>query len=250
MPNKKILRVRCYVDGLNFYKSISFHLNFKWIDLVGLLNDVVGRKFSDNKVEIEKLTIFSSAEKGKKQRMRRDKYLNALRAHAPCVELVDGGFKSEERTGKVITEDSQCIGDTVKISTFTEKQTDVNLACRMIEDAYRENSSKTRNFDMACLVSNDSDFKYVFEAVPRMGVEFLWVSPILLTGDRDTDRERLNSRLSTTLKQSLGGSYGIEGIQGALVRKHPLPAVVKGLDESGNPVDFTPPEARGWGLSK
>lgn len=149
------MRVRYYVDGLNFYYNVARDINIKWFDLERCLRQTVEEHLR-TKVTTEKLKFFSSAMYGESGKRQKD-YHNALQAHSPnIVEITLGKFKKAKRTEERISKcrlRNRWMRGKVTIHIREEKQTDVNIATAMVKDAYTENE----NFDVACLVSNDSD---------------------------------------------------------------------------------------------
>ena len=63
------------------------------------------------------------------------------------------------KTGALVkTENREIVyTDQKKIKTFEEKQTDVSIAVKIVEDAY---TSAGKDFSISCLISNDSDLGY------------------------------------------------------------------------------------------
>ena len=55
-----------------------------------------------------------------------------------------------------------------------EKRTDVNLACRMVDDAH---TAAGKEFDVACLVSNDSDLAYPLGVKQRLEQQVVLITP-------------------------------------------------------------------------
>ena len=92
-----------------------------------------------------------SSEENEKQRKRHNVYLSALETHCPKINIIKGHFRIE----KTIT----CKECNKVIYIPEEKKTDVNIACEILKDSYED------NFDIAYLVSGDSDLVAPVESV-------------------------------------------------------------------------------------
>ena len=159
-------RVRCYVDGLNFYYGVAKPYNLKWIDLNKLLGLVIGEKFPGFRVE--KILLFTSHVLGDAAN-RQKIYLQALERHTDNLEIKYGQFIPVEKT---VRKGNQSYTG----RTLEEKGTDVNLACSMLTDAYTVAGER---FDVSCLVSNDSDFSPVLSAKKELSQRTILISPLI-----------------------------------------------------------------------
>lgn len=131
-----------YVDGFNVYYSIQqFALRYKtpkykWLNYQDLAKSSIG-----NKDTIEAIYYFSSYLSWKPQSVARHKtYIKALRSVG--VEYIQGRFK--EKTLK-------CHHCHKRYKSHEEKQTDVNIAVKIVADA------SVDKFDKAVIVSADTD---------------------------------------------------------------------------------------------
>jgi NYN domain len=84
---------------------------------------------------------------------RQSDYLDALSSHSPLVRIVDGRFQEKERKCRTC-------GD--RWTVFEEKETDVNIAISLLEDAV------TDRHDTAILLSGDSDLIPAIRATKRL----------------------------------------------------------------------------------
>ena len=223
-------RVRCYIDWLNFYYSAASPYNFKWIDLQGVLQELLEQVLKNP--EIEKIIMFTSTvtePAAKHQGI----YLNALKHHIDHFEQEQGTTRIRKKRGKPISntecyklrENAKTPLKLVTIETREEKCTDVNFACRVVVDAYEE-AGKT--FDIACVVTNDMDIMSALKAKRRLNQRVILISPMTETNEH---------RISKKLKNLVQEGDHIRSIRKKLLLKHPLPV----------PVDqYYPPNARGW----
>lgn len=148
------MRIRCYVDGLNFYYNVARTAGVKWIDLEQCLATALCKHLRTD-IHIEKLIFFSSTVLGD-AKDRQSIYYGALAAHSSCVDIRLGRFREIRKRGILRDNCRHCgqgRGDKATIHAREEKHTDVNLATEMVHDAY----AYADRFDLACLVSNDSD---------------------------------------------------------------------------------------------
>ncbi len=133
------MRVCVYIDGFNLYHAIDDNCpnHFKWLDLKKLVSH-----FTEEGVHvIEKIYYFSAFADWHKNRVKRHKiYVEALKATG--VTPVMGQFKEKDKS---------CPSCHHEWKGHEEKETDVNIALQMIDDAYQD------KFDQAFLISRDSD---------------------------------------------------------------------------------------------
>ncbi len=132
-------RVCAYIDGFNLYHAIDdlHDHRLKWVNLHSLM-----QVFLDPNVhKLESVYYFSAyADWLKGAHMRHTAYVAALQTVG--VTPIMGNFKKKERSCK------KCL------TTWTgheEKETDVNIALSLLDDAYRD------RYDVAMIVSRDSD---------------------------------------------------------------------------------------------
>ena len=160
------------MDGFNLYNGALRGTAHKWLDLVALSQqlllptDVVERvKFFTAQVE--------RRPGAPDQQMRQRIYWRALRTLG-LVEIIEGQFKgrhkylpdsasyrqiaSDEAAGLVVAGRRPHMTEVYKCE---EKGTDVNLAAHLVHDAHRQ------SFDLALVISNDSDLATAIGLVTR-----------------------------------------------------------------------------------
>jgi len=139
-------RVNFYVDGFNFYyglknmKAIDKEwLNFYWLDYVKFFEQFIG----ENQI-LQKVIYFAAPPPFEMDIQNRQKTLfDANRLLNPKrFELVMGRFYKKTLKCKVCN---------AKYTAYEEKQTDVNIAIRLLRDSF------LNNVDTLVLVSADSD---------------------------------------------------------------------------------------------
>ncbi len=134
---------RVYIDGFNLYHGLLQHGQYsrcKWLDLQRLF---VALRQADEIVSIKYFTAFWPDDSGKRHKV----YIRAL-GGSPLMNVIEGRFKRKTLHCRV-----RACGHTGDRSfrSFEEKETDVNIALSMIDDAYRIKPEKM------ILVSGDSD---------------------------------------------------------------------------------------------
>jgi len=143
-------RVVCFVDGFNLYHSLLGFPGgekYKWLDIRKLCS-----LFLMSKQELHRVLYFSAYVGWDLQKVRRHRtYVRALEATG--VEVVLGEFKKKTRRCR------QCGKD---YDTFEEKETDVDIALRVLELAAQD------EFDIGIVVSGDSDLVPVVQSVRRI----------------------------------------------------------------------------------
>jgi uncharacterized LabA/DUF88 family protein len=141
-------RVISFIDGFNLYHAIANlkRPHFKWVDL-SLLSKQFVKPVSE---ELKKVFYFSAFAEhlNESSQKRQQAYIRALELRG--VQLVLGHFKNKDR---------RCPDCSYKWIGHEEKATDVNIALRLLDLAYRN------EFDRAILITNDSDLAPAIELV-------------------------------------------------------------------------------------
>ncbi len=149
-----MVRVAAYVDGFNLYFGLKAEHGRKylWLDLQALAASLL---LPDQ--TLEHVTYFTARVRNATDgEQRQSDYLNALVNHSPLVTVVSGRYQEKHRHCR------NC-GDTWTV--YEEKETDVNIAALLIEDAVQD------RYDTALLVSADSDLCPAIRAVKRLRPE-------------------------------------------------------------------------------
>jgi uncharacterized LabA/DUF88 family protein len=140
-----MIRVVSYIDGFNIYHAIDDmsratrgKLNYlKWVDLQKLMT-----VFTDPKVHtMISVKYFSAYATWLTQPYKRHQQYVAALKHSG-VEVIMGQFKEKE---------IYCKTCKTTFKGHEEKESDVNIACHLLSDAYDD------IFDQAIIVSRDSD---------------------------------------------------------------------------------------------
>lgn len=135
-----MMRSAFFIDGFNFYHALRKLNNphLKWVDLRALMARQTSKSES-----ISAIYYFSAyADWLPGPRKRHEQYVNALQA--VDVTVILGSFKKKDRYC------SHCKTTTVG---HEEKETDVNIALCLLNEAYKD------TYDRAYVVSRDSDLK-------------------------------------------------------------------------------------------
>jgi len=177
MPEEKI-RAHVYIDGFNLFYGCLKKTEHKWLNVSKLLS------FYFPKYNIQKIKYFSAITKARKDDLdkpvRQLAYFRALQT-LPDLEIIYGTFLENEvkmfvpeRTKKCGRQEANVELSRAKtrlplfgknylvVNKTEEKGSDVNLATHLIIDAYE------KNFDVAIIVSNDSDLAKPIEIVNNM----------------------------------------------------------------------------------
>ncbi|MCY4456911.1 MAG: NYN domain-containing protein [Acidimicrobiaceae bacterium] len=143
----KTERVIAYVDGYNLYFGLldAGLRNSRWLDLRGVYRTLLKPGQRLELVRYLTTSVRSDPDKAKRQAT----FIDALRATGQ-IEIDFGRFLSKRMTCR------QC---KTQWSKREEKRTDVNIAVRLLSDAYDD------RFDVAIIMSGDSDLVPIVEAV-------------------------------------------------------------------------------------
>ena len=142
-----MIRSSFFIDGFNLYHAIK-RLNephLKWVDLMRLMR----RQISPKTETVQAVYYFSAyAHWLPDQKNRHEQYVAALNANG--VQVVLGQFKDKHK---------HCHECRTTWIQHEEKETDVNIALYVLNEAYRD------TYDRAYIVSRDSDLKPAVEMV-------------------------------------------------------------------------------------
>ena len=138
------MKTNVYVDGLNLYYRAVQGTQYKWLDIDALLKRMCPQNII---CKIKYFTsIVSSRPNDPGKPVRQQIYLRALRTF-PHIEIIEGKFQ----TNKVRMPLASPPHNTVEVLRTEEKGSDVSLAVHLLNDAYK------KDYDVAIIVSNDSD---------------------------------------------------------------------------------------------
>jgi hypothetical protein len=156
------MRTYAYIDGFNLYFGLRGICNnrspWRWLDLEKWLRSQIPRDY-----EIERIRYFTAHIKpgdGSKAR-RQKRYLRALRT-TPVVVTQLGSYETHRDELPLCDEPKT----KVCVIRHEEKRSDVNLACRMILDAFVANPP----IEAAVVVSNDSDLLFPIKTLRKKGI--------------------------------------------------------------------------------
>ena len=144
-------RVRAYIDGFNLYHGTQerYGLIYHWLDAQALARCLLRRG-----QRLESVRYFTARVRGQHHgRHRQDLHLQAIAAHCQLVEIVEGRFQEQRR---------RCPHCPAKWVSYEEKETDVNIAISLVEDA------ALSLYDVALLISADSDLCPAVKAAKRL----------------------------------------------------------------------------------
>jgi hypothetical protein len=137
--------VNVYIDGFNLYYGAVKDSPYRWLDLAALCARMLP---NDNVAAIKYFTAIVSARPHDPQQPARQQiYLRALRT-LPTVQIIFGHFLTHPCR--------MCLTGInppkkVWVDKTEEKGSDVNIAAHLVNDAHR------KRFEVAVVVSNDSD---------------------------------------------------------------------------------------------
>lgn len=136
-----------YVDGFNLYYGAVKGTPYKWLDIPKMCRLLLPR---NDIVRVKYFTARVGARPGDPdQPTRQEMFLRALRT-LPDVEIIFGHFLTNEVTLPVASP-SPGGPRFCRVVKTEEKGSDVNIATHLLRDGF------TNQFDVAILVTNDSD---------------------------------------------------------------------------------------------
>lgn len=136
-----MIRSSFFIDGFNLYHALQrlHQAHLKWVDLAKLMY----RQISPQSEQIADIFYFSAyAYWWPDRKLRHEEYVKALEQAG--VNVVLGHFKKK---------DGFCKSCGARWDAHEEKETDVNIALCLLNEAYKD------TYDRAHLVTRDSDLK-------------------------------------------------------------------------------------------
>lgn len=136
----KKLRAIVYIDGYNLYYGLrsAYNGKYKWLDLQALAQSLIHPN-----MELKTVKYFTAISKGSEAtRLKQEIYLHALATYCNKLEIIYGRFLKKSK---------QCRNCANQYMSYEEKETDVNIACQILNDAH------LNNYDYCYVVSGDSD---------------------------------------------------------------------------------------------
>lgn len=152
-------RVECFVDGFNLYHAVAAlkQPHLKWFNLRKLVETFIDPAQHDLRA-VYYFSAFATWLPG--PYARHQQYVEALKATGSTPVM--GHFKEKNR---------ECKSCGAKWVAHEEKETDVNIALWLLNEAYKD------NFDEAFILSRDSDLtpvvRMVLEEFPKKRVKII-----------------------------------------------------------------------------
>jgi hypothetical protein len=149
------VRMNVYIDAFNLYYGAVKDTPYRWLDLDALCRRLFPR---DDINRIRYFTAIVSARPSDPQQPQRQQaYLRALRT-IPNLSIHLGYYLSHS-TRMALAQPRRLGPKTVEVLKTEEKGSDVNLATFLLLDGFR------RDYEVASVISNDSDLKVPIEVV-------------------------------------------------------------------------------------
>jgi uncharacterized LabA/DUF88 family protein len=159
-------RIIVFIDGFNLYHALvkNFIPRYKWCDLRKLSTQFIDKETQ----EIKKIYFFSAyCAWNKSKRERHKNYVKVLLEHRG-VYTVLGKFRKVKKNFVDSMDVLKCVPYVIKpflkkleYQTFEEKETDVNMALKILEHAFLD------DYDHAFILSGDSDLAGAIRTVKR-----------------------------------------------------------------------------------
>ena len=151
-------RTIVYVDGFNLYYGALKDTPYRWLDLGALCAKLL--KPNHQVIGIKYFTAKVQPRPGRPQQAQRQQiYFRALMT-IPGFEIHYGHFLTRPVTRR-LTKAPRRGSPHREVWNTEEKGSDVNLASHLLIDGFRA------NYDIAIVISNDSDLKVPIEFVRR-----------------------------------------------------------------------------------
>ena len=156
------MRTRVYVDGLGLFYGLLSKSPYKWLDLSALFSDLLAPDAHLEHVNYYTARIKSSASDDPRAANRQQLYLRALQHHCSAQVTIREGYMQRGWRWLRLRHPRYGVDDsTAEVLFNCEKQTDVNLACDLLSDAWHD------RYEQAVVCSNESDLAGDIQAVKR-----------------------------------------------------------------------------------
>ena len=168
LPSKR--RVVVYVDGFNFYFRRLRNTSYRWLNLQALFEMLLSQ---DDVCEIHYFIARVGGKFDAQKPIRQAAYLKALET-CPKIQIHYGLFSTKiinYRLAEPLYTAQGVACDTAKVWRQDEKGSDVNLAVRLLDDAWRG------RFDAAVILTNDSDLAAPMQAVRAKNLPVILIHP-------------------------------------------------------------------------
>lgn len=154
----ELIRVRTsiYVDGFNLYHGALKGTPYKWLDLHALSVAMLAPHNTVSCIKYFTANVSPTPNDALKP-INQQLYIRALLQHHKHLEVIRGQFTSHVVTRRLATPVNG--QKYASIHERTEKGSDVNLACHLLNDAWRN------AYDCAIVVSGDSDLAEAMQLV-------------------------------------------------------------------------------------
>lgn len=162
-------RTTVYVDGYNLYYGRLRGTDFKWLDLIKFIQNLLQQRDQNEQLAFVHLftahALASFATHGQRSVEAQSAYIRALSAKYSQQFKVTYGKHTFDRNGSLLPTfiDGQACDRTIRsrVWLLEEKKTDVNLAITMYRDVAKGLC------DRIILISNDSDAEPSLEAIRK-----------------------------------------------------------------------------------
>lgn len=157
------MRTAIYIDGFNFYYWLK-PLPYRWIDLKALALSAISQPGKNHEIVAVKYFTarVSDTKEDPHKSTRQDVYFHALKSVIPELSIYFGEFRRQKKERPRVDSRGRA-GRPIWIWDTEEKGSDVNLAVELVNDAW------LNVFDVAIVISNDSDLERAVRIVRKKG---------------------------------------------------------------------------------
>lgn len=163
-------RVIAYVDGFNFYYRRLRNKPYRWLDLQAFFTQFFP---NDDLVQVRYFTARVGGKFDASKPLRQQAYLRALQT-LPQLDLIEGKFLTTEvkyRLAEPLFAADGSLRESAKVWKQDEKGSDVNLGAYLLNDAWED------RYDVAAVVTNDSDLAVPIQMAVKKGKTVLLLHP-------------------------------------------------------------------------
>ncbi len=192
------MKTICYIDGYNLFYGCLKHSNYKWLDLVKLIEQQVLHSQSPESelIEVKFFTANIRAKLASRgslaEKSQRDYHRALERLYPTKIKIIKGYYSTPKKEWMFDYVKPPSKEKRVPVWRMEEKQTDVNIAIEAYRDVAKGNA------EHQVFISNDSDLEPALKAIREdfSGIKIGLIMPVRFNKNSGKIKPHDNKRLS------------------------------------------------------
>ncbi len=192
------MKTICYVDGYNLFYGCLKHSDYKWLDLVHLIEQQILHSQSPQSkfIEVKFFTANIRAKLASRgslaEKSQRDYHRALERLYPNKIKIINGYYSTPKKEWMFDYVKPPNKEQRVPVWRMEEKQTDVNIAIEAYRDAAKGNA------EHQVFISNDSDLEPALKAIREdfSDIQIGLIMPVRYNNQSGNTKPHDNKRLS------------------------------------------------------